>query len=79
MPLQFNRDSLEEWRAHPLTQAYHRYLLHLRDRLKEQWASGEALDLRHQTKALLLQELASLSFEDYADAMGVPLDDSAPQ
>jgi hypothetical protein len=67
----FSRQSFQEWAQSPLTQVYLRFLSDQRDQLAQKWASGEALDQRHQTKALLLGELASLEWSDYASFYGI--------
>ena len=59
-----------EWKHHPLTVKYHRYLLDYRQKLMENWAAGSysqgtmeqmsLLNLQAMSKALLLQDLAEL-------------------
>ena len=74
----FNREQMEAWLASRQTQVFHQYLKDQRDRLMERWAAGEEMDLRYQTKALLLGELADLNFEDYADFYEIEETESEP-
>lgn len=55
---------------------FRQFLRDQRDRLMEQWAAGQDMDLRHQTKALLLGELASLEWADYAQFYDLPSEQS---
>jgi hypothetical protein len=72
MARQFTETSFREWKHSRLTQAYLQYLRDQVDRLKDQWAEGQEMDSRHQTKALLMGELASLEWADYAAFYGLP-------
>lgn len=67
----FTQQTFQEWRAHPLTAEFRQYLQDNREVLKEQWAQGQPLDLKHQTKALLMGELASLEWRDLAEFYGL--------
>jgi len=62
----FDRNSFKEWAGHPLTALYRQFLRDQREALKEQWASGLEMDLRSQTKALLMGELSDLEWGDVA-------------
>jgi hypothetical protein len=39
--------------------------------LARQWASGQAMDLQQQSKALLMGELSTLEWADYASFYGI--------
>lgn len=62
----FNKAQFQEWISRRDTQTFLRFLRDQRSDLMEQWAAGQDLDLRHQTKALLWGELAGLEWADYA-------------
>jgi hypothetical protein len=62
----FDPKSFQEWKNNPLNRVFLAYLKDQQSDLMKQWASGQEMDLRHQTKALLLGELADLSWSDYA-------------
>ena len=73
----FSRESLEEWKASPLTAAFLAYLKDRQQSLAEQWARGEALSAGCQVKAQLLGELSAPEWEDYAAFYGV--EEGAPE
>jgi hypothetical protein len=75
-PRLFDRKTFQEWKANRLNQTFFQYLKDQRAKLAEEWASGQTMDMRHQTKALLLGELESLSFEDFAAFYGIPTDET---
>lgn len=76
MAQRFTEQTFQEWVSRPLTKVFLAYLLDQRDRLKDQWAQGQEMDPRHQTKALLLGELASLEWADVAAFYGTPDDET---
>lgn len=80
MDRRFDQKTFEEWINNPLTRVFLQYLKDQQSNLKDQWGRGQELDLRHQTKALLLGELSSLQFSDYADHYGIETEvtESAP-
>ena len=55
----------KEWAASPVTQAAFKGLRDQQSNLALRWAAGECLSPAVQTKAQILGELASLSFEDW--------------
>jgi hypothetical protein len=59
-----NRQTFQEWAAHPLTQAYRAYLQAESLMLADQWRRGQSMDLMSQAKAMLLQEQATLNWSD---------------
>ena len=67
----FSRESLEEWKASPLTAVFLSYLKDRQQSLAAQWARGEALSADCQTKAQLLGELSAPEWEDYAEFYGL--------
>ena len=67
----FTSESLEEWKASPLTQVFLAYLKDRQARLAAQWARGEALSPECQVKAQLLGELSAPEWEDYEAFYGV--------
>ena len=74
----FNREQMEAWLASRQTQVFRQFLRDQRDRLMERWAAGEEMDLRYQTKALLLGELANIDFSDYAAFYEIEETESEP-
>lgn len=70
-PKLLSRGQLESLLSRQDMRLFRRFLRDQRDRLMEQWAQGQEMDLRHQTKALLLGELADLAFDDYAEFYGI--------
>lgn len=66
-----NPESFREWKANPLTQEFFQFLKDQQSDLAQRWASGEAMDLQHQTKALLLGEMASLEWGHLASFYGL--------
>lgn len=76
-PRRFDRKSFLEWKAHPSTGPFLQFLRDQRSRLMDQWASGQEMDPRHQTKALLMGELADLEWPDVASFYDLSAEDSA--
>jgi len=68
-----NSQTFEEWKNHPLTQAYLAFLRDQSQQLADQWSAGQEMDLRHQTKAMLCKELSSLEWSDYATFYSIPV------
>lgn len=66
-PKRLSQDQMEAWLSRPDTRLFRQFLKDQRERLMEQWAAGQEMDLRHQSKALLLGEHADLKWSDYAD------------
>ena len=72
----FNSQTFEEWRHSPLTALFLRFLKDQQSDLGRRWMEGQALGLQEQTKALLMGELADLSWADVADFYGIPVDET---
>ena len=75
-----DKEQFQEWKGHPLTVEFLNYLRDNQTVLMRRWASGEPLTPEFQTKALLMGELSSLDWADYATFYGVdvtPEEDSA--
>lgn len=70
----FQREEMEAWLQSPPTRKFLAFLRSEQSKLGLRWQTGEEMSLQQQTKALLLGELASLNWADYALATG--LDDS---
>lgn len=62
----FNQETFQAWRDSRTNRPFLQFLTDQRDRLAEQWAAGQEMDSRHQTKALLLGEFRSLEWADVA-------------
>jgi hypothetical protein len=64
--MKFNPTTWEEWKANPLTAVFLTFLKDQQLKLADQWMTGQELSAAHQAKALLMGELASLEWSDYA-------------
>jgi hypothetical protein len=73
----FNREGLEHWLSLRQTKLYLAFLRDQQAALGQLWARGQPMSPEQQAKALLMGELASLSWADYATFYG--LEDTEPQ
>lgn len=62
----FNEATFKEWKAHPLTQPFLRFLRDQQEELGRRWSRGQNLTPEYQARAMISGELANLDFETYA-------------
>ena len=67
----FNSQTFQEWKGHPLTALFRRYLKDFQEDLGRQWASGQAMAPEAQQTAKILGEISDLNFDDVARFYGL--------
>ncbi len=71
------REVFQEWLQNPLTQEYHQFHRDRRASLAERWARGNPLTPEHQAQAVMLGQLADISWEDIAEQYGIEIEQEA--
>ena len=61
-----SRDDFQAWRSSPVTVMVRKYLKHLEDRQRQEWAQGLNWTPESQATVNLLSEIEDLNFEDIA-------------
>jgi hypothetical protein len=62
----FNQESFNHWISLPQTKLFLAFLRDQQETLGKAWMAGQSMSPEQQCKALLMGELASLNFADYA-------------
>lgn len=66
-PPRFNEKTFQEWRDHPLTQPFLRFLRDQQEELGRRWSRGQPLTPEYQARAMISGELADLKWSEYAN------------
>ena len=64
-------EEFQRWKDQPLTREFLKVLAKRRQALMEGWGSGQMLTPEQQSQAVLLGQLAAVSFDDVCDMAGV--------
>lgn len=73
----YDKEAFLKWRDSPINRPFRAYLEHRRMDLARRWATGEILPAEAQMQARLLGDLLDLTWGQYAETYGLPVDDEA--
>lgn len=68
-------DGFQAWKDSPRTQEFLRFLLDRQADLCLAWGKGQQLSPEHQAQAVLLGQLAAISWDDVAQQYGIEMSD----